>query len=241
VKNNTYAFNIFSQFNGLVHGISTRHYGSMKDQGQINFSNINAFLGTLDTDPDRLVLSEQVHGSNCIILNDIPAEKLIKNADGLIAVKKNILIGVVTADCLPILLYDSKKSIVGVAHGGYKGISKQIINKIIKKFHNLGSNIDDVYAGIGPAAGACCYEVSKDKIEMFQEIFPSYNDWYRKENGRFFLDLKKIAFLNLKEEGIRQEKIEVSDICTIHRTDRFFSYRKEGEKAGRFISIIGTV
>jgi polyphenol oxidase len=95
--------------------------------------------------------------------------------------------------------------------------------------------------GIGPGIGVCCYEVPKDRIAIFQEIFPSYNDWYRKENDQFFLDLKRIALLNLKEEGIGSEHVEVSNICTAHNTNLFFSYRREGEEAGRFISVIGHI
>lgn len=241
MKDNTIHFKIFSQFDGLINGISTRDFASMKDHGQINFSNINAFLKTLDVDPDRLVLSEQVHGSNCSIINDIPEEKLIKDTDALIATKKNIYIGVVTADCLPVLFYDSGKNMVGIAHGGYKGLSKHIIKEIIEKFRFLGSNVYDLWVGIGPGIGSCCYNVSGDRIAMFQEILPFDDSWYRKEKDQFFLDLKRISWLQLKEEGIPTEHIEVSDICTMHQFDRFFSYRKEGINAGRFISIIGVI
>lgn len=239
MKNNTLHFKMFSQFKGLIHGISTRDFGSMKDQGKINYANINAFLKTLNADPARFILSEQVHGNNCVAINDIPSEKVIKDADSLIATRKNIFIGVLTADCLPILFYDSEKNIVGVAHGGYKGLNKRIINEIIEEFIALGSNVHNIWVGIGPGIGSCCYNVPQDRIDLFQKILPLDNSWYRKEKDQFFLDLKRIALLQLKEEGIRAEHIEVSDICAAHQLNNFFSYREEGDKAGRFLSIIG--
>ncbi len=241
MKDNTIHFNIFSQFDGLINCISTRDFGSMKDHGQINYSNINAFLKTLDIDPDRLVLSEQVHGSNCAIINDIPAERLIKDTDGLIAANKNILLGVLTADCIPILFYDSEKKIAGIGHGGFRGLSGHIIKEIIGKFRALGSNVHNLWVGIGPGIGNCCYCVSRDRIAMFQEIIPLDDSWYRKERELFFMDLKRVAWIQLKEEGIPEDHIEVSDICTMHQADRFYSYRKEGDNAGRFISIIGVI
>lgn len=241
MENNTFHFNIFSQFNGLIHGISTRYYGSMKDQRQINFTNINEFLKTLSVEPNRFILPEQVHGSNCAVLNEIPAERVIKDTDGLVTADKNIFIGVLTADCLPILIYDSGKNIVGIAHGGYKGLSQHIIKEIIGKFRALGSDVRDLWVGIGPGIGSCCYNVPGDRIEIFQKILPLDDTWYKRERDQFFMDLKKIALLLLKEEGVLPEHIEVSDICTSHQIYRFFSYRKDGNRAGRFVSIIGLI
>ncbi len=232
-------FKTFSQYPNLVSAYSTRSSGSMKDHGIINFQVINSFLTKFKISSDRLVLSEQVHGGDIEILDNVPTEKIIQKVDGLITSKRNIFLGIITADCFPILFYDRNKKIIGAAHAGYKGLSKLIIKHMIDELKNLGSNLKDLIVYIGPGIGLCCYLVSQKRIEMFNKVFPSYQNWYQKKKDLFFLDLKKIAYLNLKEQGILIKNINISEICTSDHIDTFFSYRKEGESAGRFISIIG--
>ncbi|MEK7571679.1 MAG: peptidoglycan editing factor PgeF [Patescibacteria group bacterium] len=240
ISKDTFTFHNLSQFPHLFHAVSTRKDGSMKGKDGLILPNIEAFVTSQDIPWERFLLSEQVHGGNVIIINDIPSEKILKNADGIITTGKNIFLGVVTADCLPLLFYDPKRQIVGAVHAGYKGLLASIIGNTLEKFRQLGSNTHDIWVGIGPAIGVCCYEVPLDRIELFNEKFPSYVCWYQKRDRKFFLDLRAIAQKSLVEQGVLSEHLEISDICTIDHNDRFFSYRADGpEKFGEFVSVIG--
>jgi len=233
-------FNNFSRYPDLFYAISSRSNGSMKDNNVLNYSRINKFIRNYNINPHKLFLSEQTHSANVTVVSSNSKNSYLKNTDALFTNSPNTYLGIVTADCLPILLFDCKKSIVGIIHGGYKGISKLIINNTINKFKYLGSNIDtDLLISIGPGIGVCCYEVSSDRVELFKKIFPSYKNLYQYKNNKYYLDLKKITFQNLIENGITPKNIEISNICTACDADKFYSYRKEGQKAGRFLSIIG--
>ncbi len=239
IKNNVFYFDSFLQFPNLTHAVSTRFFGSMKEHGVIKFPAINSFLTDIKMPNARIVLAEQIHGGVVEVLNEIPGKKIIPKADSLITAKKNIILGVLTADCLPVLFYDRNKKIIGASHAGFKGLSKLIIKHVIDQLKNLGSNPKDIVVCIGPGIGACCYTVSKDRIDMFKKKFPLYNGWYREEKEQFFLDLKKIARLNLEKQGILSENIYDANICTYDHSRTYFSYRKEKNNFGEFISIIG--
>ncbi len=239
--NNVFYFQIFSKFPGLRHGISTRTLGSMKNKGRMNDTNIQKFLHVLDISPDRLVLMEQIYSGDVAVVENID-EKKIQSVDSLVTDKENLYVGVVTADCLPILFYDPEKQIAAAVHGGYKGLSKLIINHTIEKLKQLGSKPKDVLVGIGPGIGVCCYNVDADRIRLFQDTFPSHKNFFFKKNDAYFLDLKKIALLNLLDEGISEANIEILDICTKDNLNTFYSYRGEGaEMYGEFISLIGKI
>lgn len=240
LQNNLYIFKNLSKYKNLVHGISTKPFGSMKQlDGGLACAHIEKFREALGLS-ERAVCMHQVHGNHVVLVKDTSVLQ-IPDTDGLLTKKKNIPLGVLTADCLPILLYDPKKEIVGVAHAGYKGIMKGIVHEIVQKFREQESNPRDMMVGVGPGIGVCCYTVGRDRIEMFQKTFPKFRDYYRREGGKYFLDLKKLAFLQLREEGVPDAQIEIADICTGDTNSEFYSYRKEGEQSGRFISVIGLV
>jgi purine-nucleoside/S-methyl-5'-thioadenosine phosphorylase / adenosine deaminase len=236
---NIITFKNLSKYPNLIHAISTRSQGSMKNNNIINYTNINKFLTTLKINYKKLFLSEQTHSANVAAIDPHTKNNFIKNVDSLITSTPDIFLGIFTADCLPILLFDHKKSTVCIIHGGYRGINSHIIKNTIQKFLKLGSNIRDILVGIGPGIGVCCYQVSQERIEIFKKTFPSFDNFFQTKNNKTYLDLKKIAFQNLINEGIKSKNIEISNQCTAHNTDKFYSYRKEGQNAGRFISIIG--
>jgi YfiH family protein len=237
LQNNLYIFKNLSTQKSLVHGISTKKFGSMKQSdGGLDCDNLEKFRAALGLS-DRAVCMQQVHGNHVVIVtntNDLQ----IPETDGIITKQKHIPLAVVTADCLPVLFYDTKKEIIGAAHAGYKGIAKRIIRQMLSKFQELGSKPEDITVSVGPGIGICCYAVGQDRIELFQKTFPEYHGYYRKEGNQYFLDLKKLALLQLLQEGIAEKQIEIADICTVDSVSEFHSYRKEGEQSGRFVSII---
>ena len=237
-SNNIFTFENLAQTDRVIHGISTRKYGSMKSKGEIHFSNLRHLLEDLHIPFDRIAQCKQIHSGNIAIVQDIP-EELVENVDGLITNSKNTYLGIVTADCLPVLLYD-RKGIAGALHAGYKGIANHILENMVEEFKKKDSDPKEIQVGIGPAIGVCCYDVGKDRIEMFQKSFPYAEDFFVEKENKYFLDLKKLASIVLMHEGVPQTNIEIADLCTKEHLDTFYSYRGEGpETYGEFVSIIG--
>ena len=239
-KKGYYFWEEFSKFSGLVHGISTRYFGSIKNNGKINEKNLKRFLDALRVDIKSVIFSEQVHGSRVITIND-SKKKFILNADGLITNKKKVFLGVVTADCLPVIFYDKKSEMVGIAHAGYKGVLKGVLKNMVLSFKKLGCDVENILVAIGPAIGVCCYDVFHERIKMFENAFKDIKT-HKTRNGKYFLDLKNIARQSLIAKGISESNIEVSDICTKDNIKDFFSFRGEGPKNfGEFATIVGRI
>lgn len=204
--------------NNIQHGISTRAYGSIKNQnGSINKVSLENFLNDLNLPFDKAVKMNQTHSGNIAIVG-VDDGGLSDGVDGLITNKKNIPLYVLTADCLPILFYDTKKQIIGVAHAGSKGLIAGIIANTLNKFVNeFQSNPKDIIVGIGPGIEQKCYEV----------------------NGEY-IDIRQIAIEQLINSGINKSDIESLDICTKCSGDEFYSYRN-GDVYNRFATVISLV
>jgi len=147
------------------------------------------------------------------------------------------MLGVVTADCVPILMYDSKNHVVSAVHAGWKGTKDKIVIKTLFEMRKkYNSNPADIIVGIAPAIGKCCYEVDEDVAKYFFDISQSFK---KKENNKYMLDLPYINQQQLLSVGVLGQNIELSNICTACNVDNFFSYRKEKGCSGRFMSLIG--
>lgn len=176
-----------------------------------------------------------------MVVVDNSKKRLNQNADGLITNKKNVFLGVVTADCLPVIFYDKKSEMVGIAHAGYKGVLKGVLKNMVLSFNKLGSDVENILVAIGPAIGVCCYDVFHERIKMFESGLKDIKT-HKTRNGKYFLDLKNIAKQILILEGISEKNIEVSDICTKDNIKDFFSFRGEGPKNfGVFATVVGRV
>jgi YfiH family protein len=221
---------------------STKADGSMKrDDGAIDFDNLEKFLLSHNL-PSDYVSMGQVHGGNVEVVYD-NQQKRIEGVDGLVTDQSRINLCIVTADCLPILLYDNKKKIIGAAHAGSKGLLQNIIHNTVSEFKNhFKSNPEDIHIIVGPNIEQKCYEVGEEMIAAFQKQF----DWFDESlftntaNNRYLLDLRKIAEHCLLKEGILKANINISDQCTKCSVNTVYSYRK-GDKTGRFVSVISLV
>jgi len=273
-----------SQFPWLVHAFSTRvggfsrayggaalNLGFTKDDSQAAVErNRAAFLAALDAkakSKDKsslrsLVTLRQIH-SDLIWPIDSPGEP--HAGDGLITNTPGLLLGIQTADCLPIILVDPKHHAVGVFHAGWRGTIQRIIEKGVGEMHrHFGSLGRDLKAAIGPGIHGCCYAVSPDVRDKFESQF-SYaeklfrmleeTDPVREKYPMLFLtarapghsELPKKIFLDLVEAnrqqllavGVPAKSIDASPLCTNCRTDLLFSYRAEKAKTGRMMAIVG--
>ena len=275
-----------SKFPWVIHGFSTRlggfsrAYGSgalnlgfTKDDSKAAVErNRAALLRELGAGSNRgkasprvwpLVTLRQIH-SDIIRFVDAPAESPLAG-DGLITATPGLLLGIQTADCLPIILVDPKRRAVGVFHAGWRGTVKRIVEKGVGEMRRrFGSRPRDLKAAIGPGIHGCCYEVGAEVREKFEAQF-SYaarlfheveeRDPVREKYPMLFLTarppghgvLPKKIFLDLVEAnrqqlltvGVPAKSIEASPLCTNCRTDILFSYRAEKGKTGRMMGVVG--
>lgn len=177
----------------------------------------------------------------------------IHKADALITKERGAVLALSFADCVPVLLYDPVEQVIGLVHGGWRGTARGIVAATLEAMYEFaGCQPRNMYAGIGPAIGACCYEVSEAVRQLFLgqlpfETMPT-NERYRDlineaavfstltlpDKSSLRLDLQATNRNQLLLAGVAAEHIETMEICTSCHTDRFFSHRKEQGKTGRF-------
>lgn len=160
----------------------------------------------------------------------------VHDGDALITNERNVGIGVFTADCVPVLIYDPVKEIVGAVHSGWRGTANLIVLKTIKKMKNeYGVNYKDLIVYIGPHIMECCYEVGKEVHEEFNkvEIYKGIEIF----NGKN-LSLQKCIIIQLKLLGVQQDNIKTIDECTFcENKHKLYSYRKN-QNSDRMFSLI---
>ena len=179
----------------------------------------------------------QVHGDRvCSIRSAEFLEEdtfTINGADGLITNLPGLLIMTLHADCLPLLFLDRKRRVIAVSHGGWRGTAQQIGPKTVEQMgRDFGCRPEDITAAVGPGISLCCFEVGPEVYEEFGETFSRIDECgYRKDNGKYMLDLKKINRIQLEEAGI--SRILVSEYCTKCSGKIFFSHRRDHGRTGR--------
>jgi YfiH family protein len=281
-KLNILSVQSLSKFPWLIHGFSTRAGGFSRSYGNhtlnLGFTkddsksvverNRAAFLGqlgatNLKSKPWPLVTLRQIH-SDIIRFVDSPLQSQLAG-DGLVTSTPGLLLGIQTADCLPIMLVDPKYRAVGVFHAGWRGTLKRIVEKGVGEMRrHFGSRPRDLKAAIGPGIHGCCYEVGQEVRDQFESQFAyaeklfrvvEESDPVREKYPMLFLtarapghsDLPKKIFLDLAEAnrqqllsvGVPAKSIELSPLCTNCRTYLLFSYRAEKGKTGRMMAVVG--
>lgn len=174
--------------------------------------------------PDESAVVTQVH-SNLIVVAD--SKGMCGEGDALVTNRPELALAVRTADCYPILLADSRHRAVAAVHAGWRGTRTYIIQKALEKMGaEFGSSPADVHAAIGPGIGGCCYEVGEEVARQFGF------------DSRTHLDLVSENRKQLEAAGVAPQNIEALGVCTFCDAERFYSYRREKEKAGRMTSYI---
>ena len=153
--------------------------------------------------------------------------------DGLLSRQPGHLLGVRTADCLPILFVDRAKRGVAAVHAGWRGTLKSIARRAVERMTaEFASEEADIEAAIGPAIGPCCFEVGPEVADRFDEAFVHGSDPPR-------VDLIDATRSQLSEAGINPAKISVASACTSCLERDYFSHRRSGEGAGRMLAFVG--
>lgn len=225
--------------------------GFNDDTAQNIHENRRRFLSLFknNRDPEwKLATAWQVHGTEVIAITDdnhFKTKMLDKSCcDGLVTNLPNLLVGVKTADCVPILLADSRTRAVGAVHAGWRGTSMSIIAHAIESMRkHYASDPQDLIAAIGPAASVCCYEIGEEVIDIFIKNFDYGADLLVPTRANHALiDLKEANRRQLITSGVTASNIYSAPLCTICRERLFFSYRREKKldgKVGKLLSIIG--
>jgi YfiH family protein len=149
-----------------------------------------------------------------------------------------VTLGVLTADCLPVILAAPEAGAVGAVHAGWRGTLEGIALRAVLSL--AGRSGAGVMAGLGPCIGRCCYEVGDDMHERFRKKWgKDYAGKVFRRRGGWRLDLQKANRLQLLEAGVREKDIAAVPLCTSCRRDLFFSHRRDGERTGRMLAFAG--
>jgi len=218
--------------------------GFDEDSDENIFENRKRFINVFDGEYS-LTTVWQVHGDGVKV---VKIEEDILNTeqqyDGMVSDLPNILVGVKTADCVPVLIGDIATKAFSAVHAGWRGTVESIVPKAIEKMKSeFGSNPADLTCAIGPAAGCDNYEIGQDVIDAFKANFSNYKKLFKEtRKGHALIDLHLANKDQLLNAGVKKQNIFTAPFCTIARTDLFFSYRvekKKLDKTGRLMSVIG--
>ena len=200
--------------------------------------NLEKVAKQINTTKQNIILLNQVHSNKVINVRDI--FKIRRIGDGLITNRKKLALGILTADCAPILIFDPKKKIIAALHAGWKGAFKDIIGKTINKLNQKGSKSKDLIAVVGPCISIKNYEVKKDFLNKFLQKSKKNIKFFKLYNKKIFFSLN--SYIKSQLINMKIKKIEIINKDTFPKKNNFFSSRRSIKNKfndyGRNISII---
>jgi len=211
----------------------TLSYSSTPDRSLV-VANRRLLAASMGVDEHALFMPSQVHKTRIVHVTSATTKDELQETDALITSQPEICIAVMSADCVPILLFDRMNNVVAAVHSGWRGTVSRILEKTLNEMRTqYGTTGADVIAGIGPSVSAPSYEVGEEVINAVQEAFhPAINLLTHTRPQKAQLDLWNANRHQLMEFGVPDEQIEISNLCTVIHNHAFFSARK-GD-AGRF-------
>ncbi len=211
-----YKVRTWDEFDWLVHGFGTRHFGT-RHFGTRHGDAVPATLATLS----------QIHSAH--VVDAAGRTGCLGAGDALIDDSEGALLGIKTADCLPILIVDPRLRAIAAVHAGWRGTAKHIVSEtvgaMVRKF---GVTPEDLHAAIGPGIGKCCFEVGPEVSRELAGV-----------EERRHIDLASMNRQQLIDSGVRAERIYLAGLCTACNAQNFFSYRMERDQVGRMLSVVG--
>lgn len=247
-----YHFEDFDAVDGLAHGISQRHGGvsqapwaslnlggSVGDVPEAVSENHERLCAALDVPRAALVSSRLVHGDRVAVVTVQERGALVPQTDALVTADSDVYLLVRCADCVPVLIVDPVRRIVGAAHAGWRGTLAFIAQKMTRTLiETFGSDPADLHVGIGPSIGPCCYTVGEDVIAATRGAFgESAGELLHRRGGRTTLDLWDANRRQVAALGVR--RVAVSGVCTACQVRDYYSHRAEAGRTGRFAAVIG--
>ncbi|MGA9364517.1 MAG: peptidoglycan editing factor PgeF [Bacteroidota bacterium] len=234
----------FSEYPSIAFGFSTRIGGVSPEPLGLNLSfnvgddrdrvaeNRRRFLAVFNIPPDRLAIPKQSHSKTVKRVNH-PGE--YADCDALVTGEKGVYLVVSVADCIPLFMYDPIRKLVAAVHVGWRGSASGIVRETMRILREeFATAPEDLGVYLGPSARACCYEVREDVASKFPPQFLQ-----PKSPGKLLLDLTGATKAQLIQNGVREDRIEKNGSCTICTPELFHSYRRDGQRSGRMMGVIG--
>ncbi len=228
-RKGVFTSSLFSPFE-LQHGFGTKLLGDGRRR--------EVTLDLQEGLDSRVVVSpQQVHSTNIQVITTVPTSPFKPiETDGVITLLKEVLLTVITADCVPMIFYDLRQNIVGISHQGWKGTLNKLPKKMIHTMNSLGSAPKDIRVAIGPCINECCYEVGADVGDKFTTAFGKSVILTR--GGKIYLNLLKTNYLMLISSGIKPTNIDYFPFCTSCQENTFWSYRRDNGIKGEMLSFV---
>ena len=243
-----------SKFQQINHGFfdkkggkSTGIYKSLNcgigssDSKKNVLNNLKIVCKKINCSSKNLILLNQIHSNKFYFINkNYKFKKKKLNGDALITNVKKIALGVLAADCVPVLIYDKNLKIISAIHAGWKGVYKEIIKKVVKFLIKKGSNTKNLVAVIGPSISEKSYEVQKDFKSKFLKKDKQSKFFFKIRKNKTYFGLNKYVYYHLKKLGIKN--LEIIKKNTFDPKNNFFSARRSIQNKendyGRNISVI---
>lgn len=245
---------VYHGFSTRLGGVSEGCYASMNlsfDRGddpeavRENFRRIGNAIGV---NVEDMVMSKQTHTTNVRVVTEedrgkgVVKERDYTDVDGLVTDVRGICLVTSYADCVPLYFVDPVRNAIGLSHSGWRGTVGKIGKKTVELMaERFGSDPSDILACVGPSVCVDCYEVSEDVVEKVREAFAPalWNRlFYKKDNGKYQLDLWKTNEAIFLEAGILPEHIAVTNVCTHCNSRILYSHRTQGDKRGNLCAFL---
>ena len=222
---------------GIIKGFNLGF--NTKDKRGSVLENYRLLSLDLGFDLSHTVISKQTHTDNIrIVTKDdmgkgVTRESDIEDTDGLITDVKNLPLVVFSADCTPLLLYDKEREVIAAIHAGWRGTVKKIAKKAVSLMkENFECNPENILAAIGPSIGPCCFEFGREANEIFD------GKYLTSKEDKYMVDIWSFNKDQLMLEGIPERNIDISSVCTVCNSNKYFSYRAHKERTGRQAALI---
>jgi YfiH family protein len=246
-----FKFESFRKYKNITHFITTKEgwvsgdkprFTGDQESDYLEFRKEIAVSG--EWKPNQFAFPRQTHSDHIQVIDVLNGSPDIADTDALITNKTGLFVCVQTADCVPILLFDTQKNVVAAVHTGWRGTVSKIAKKTVKKMvEDFGSNPNDIIAGIGPSIHMHAYEVGSEVIESVRTHFSNSDALLKPslKSGHAYFDLWEANKTVLTSAGIPEENIEIMGLCTYEHPELFYSARRDGATTGRMVSAIKLV
>jgi YfiH family protein len=241
--------NVVGGFTTRNGGVSRQPYNSLNlglesgDELAHVDGNRSTFARSFNLAPHQLLTVKQVHGKDILLIDEANPDLshfLNLEVDAIVTNQRDIVIGVLTADCLPVLLWHPEKEIIAAAHIGWRGAANGLLNKTIETIcQHFSCQTQELFAAIGPGIAAHQFEVDRPVRDAFRKGTGFWDQIATETSlGHWQVNLQLSCQLQLEHLGLQQQHIECSEKCTCCHPELFFSYRRDQGKTGRQLGFI---
>jgi polyphenol oxidase len=234
---------IFEKFDKEIKaGFSTKSYGnlSFKWSGLSVVENREKFLNDQDLNLEDLIMVEQIHENKIVVVDNklkgrgVRKTDWLNGAEGMVTKDASVVLGVETADCLPVFACAPTSGVIGVAHAGWRSVLQGVVVNLVDGMLSLGASKEEIFIEIGPHIKSCCFEIKDDVLSQFDD----YEDCVEKQMFGSVVNLAKIVLDQLTEVGLMAQNIKCSDLCTCCNHN-FYSFRRDkSECNGSMLGVI---